>query len=793
MSLAWRAEPPPAEPRTGAAAPAGRKSLYAGIALLALVFALLAAGAMLHNWQHHQRIVTQQLTAIARLKAGQLQDWLRERRRDSDMVRTALLFREALPRWRENGNPTDHQRLLDRLDEFRATMGYAGVAIYAPRGEPLLQVGILGHGFSPTLRDTVRHVLTDGLPRSTDVYRMDDPRPAHAHLDFVAPIPPLPGGTASDAAIVLRTDVESGLFAALQTWPIPSPSAEILLLRREGDDARIINTLRHRRAPPLSLRLGAGLASPAFHAGRQPGTLLEGADYRGVPTLGVAIPVVGSDWWVIAKVDRAEALREANQNTWWIALTALLAWSFAAAFAALLLQRRELRHAWRLRQEQAERLRTLRLLDAIATASDDAIYAQDETGHFILFNRACERITGKSAAEALGQDESALFPAAVAARVLADNRRVLTEKTAISVEDTIPSGDGERTFLTSKSPLLDDQGRLVGLFGISRDITQRKAMEETLRKSETFVKAVLDNLPVGVAVNAVTPGVQFSYMNDQFSRCYRTTRERLAEPDAFWEAVYEDPEFRRTIRARVLADCASGDPDRMHWDEVPIARAGGPTTYISARNIPLPDKGLMISLVWDVSEYRGALESLRDSRELLRSVVEHVPLRVFWKDTQLNYLGCNTVFARDAGMERPEDLLGKDDYQLAWRQQAELYRADDRQVMASGLPRIGYEEPQTTPEGHLVWLRTSKVPLRDAAGRIIGLLGVYEEITEQKQAQEALRARNEELERFNQAMVDRECAMIELKRRINALTVQAGGEAPYPLPFLPADADEAQD
>ncbi|MGC1454715.1 MAG: ATP-binding protein, partial [Nitrospirota bacterium] len=129
-------------------------------------------------------------------------------------------------------------------------------------------------------------------------------------------------------------------------------------------------------------------------------------------------------------------------------------------------------------------------------------------------------------------------------------------------------------------------------------------------------------------------------------------------------------------------------------------------------------------------------EAIIESRNILSSVVENAPVRVFWKDAELRYLGCNTAFARDAGLSRPEDLIGKDDFQMAWREQAELYRADDKQTMDSDKQKIGYEEPQTTPDGQTIWLRTSKVPLHDKGGRVIGIMGMYEDITARKQKEE---------------------------------------------------------
>lgn len=156
------------------------------------------------------------------------------------------------------------------------------------------------------------------------------------------------------------------------------------------------------------------------------------------------------------------------------------------------------------------------------------------------------------------------------------------------------------------------------VFCICRDISERKAAETALLESEAFVKAVMENLPIGIAVNTVHPAVEFAYMNDNFSKCYRTTREALAGPDTFWNAVYEDPEFREKIKQRVLDDCASGDPGRMCWQDVPIVRAGEETSFISARNAWVPNKSLMISTVWDVTEQKRVEEERNNLEERLR-------------------------------------------------------------------------------------------------------------------------------------------------------------------------------
>jgi PAS domain S-box-containing protein len=139
----------------------------------------------------------------------------------------------------------------------------------------------------------------------------------------------------------------------------------------------------------------------------------------------------------------------------------------------------------------------------------------------------------------------------------------------------------------------------------------------------------------------------------------------------------------------------------------------------------------------DITERKQAEAESRKSQLMLEEIINAIPVRVFWKDRNLTYLGCNAVFARDAGFGDQKDIIGKDDFQMGWRDQAEKYRADDSQVIEGGCPKLLIEEPQTTPEGKTITLLSSKIPLRDSDGKTIGLLGTYMDITERKKAEAA--------------------------------------------------------
>ena len=148
---------------------------------------------------------------------------------------------------------------------------------------------------------------------------------------------------------------------------------------------------------------------------------------------------------------------------------------------------------------------------------------------------------------------------------------------------------------------------------------------------------------------------------------------------------------------------------------------------------------VVLSIFRDITERKKMEEQLYESQQMLRLVLDNIPQRVFWKDTNSKYLGCNRHFAEDAGLNDPSEIVGMNDYQLPWKDTVELYRFDDKLVMESDEAKINYEEPETRANGSFLCVRTSKVPLHDKEGRVIGVLGTYEDITERKRAEERLR------------------------------------------------------
>ena len=187
----------------------------------------------------------------------------------------------------------------------------------------------------------------------------------------------------------------------------------------------------------------------------------------------------------------------------WLAwVSTLKGWFFVAVTALLLygLVRRLLSQAMKSSHKeldsQREKTHALQLLATIADNSSDAIFAKDLEGRYLLANREVCRVMNRNSGEVLGLDDSILFTPEEALAIRANDARVVERSKIESYEEAVSTIDGQRLYLATKGPLCDDEGRVVGIFGISRDITERKVAEATLRKLSQAIEQSSESIVI---------------------------------------------------------------------------------------------------------------------------------------------------------------------------------------------------------------------------------------------------------------------------------------------------------
>jgi PAS domain S-box-containing protein len=364
------------------------------------------------------------------------------------------------------------------------------------------------------------------------------------------------------------------------------------------------------------------------------------------------------------------------------------------------------------------------------TASDGIVLLEKREGHIVHANQAAERMLGYSEEEYVGkmlQDigvslDMSDFPAMMQSL----NRSGILNYDDVRVKTKTGQDIYADIYMVDRAKLAQCN---------IRNVSERKRAVEALLEANRYSHQIIESAQEGLIV----------YDKDLTYRVWNHFMEQLTGISA--SAVLGRhpldifPFLRETGAMATVEKALKGEVSEATRFQFSIPKTGR-SGWTSDINAPLRNAAGeiigVIGTVRDITEYMRTEETLRESQMILEGIINAMPVRVFWKDRNLVYLGCNAAFARDAGFADPKDIIGKDDYQMGWRDQAELYRSDDRHVLESGGSKLLMEEPQTTPEGDTITLLTSKTPLLGSQGEIIGVLGTYMDISEFKRAEQAL-------------------------------------------------------
>jgi PAS domain S-box-containing protein len=365
---------------------------------------------------------------------------------------------------------------------------------------------------------------------------------------------------------------------------------------------------------------------------------------------------------------------------------------------------------------------------------------------WVRWNKAGAETIGLSREELIGKTDSDVFPKEEADFFTAKDREALTSGKLVDTpeEPVHTRHKGVRILHTLKVPILDAGGKPQYLLGISEDITERKRAEEEASRTRAFLDSVVENIPLMIFVKEAAD-LKWVLWNRAGEEVVGYSRDEMigkSDQDFFPkdEADFFHAGDREALRAGRLVETAE-EPIHtrhkgvrlLHTLKVPIADAAGKPQYL-------------MGISEDITERKRAEEEAKSTQAFLDSVIQNIPIMIFVKDAKdLKFVRWNKVGEELVGFTN-EEMVGNTDYDLFPVEQADYFIAQDRQVLAAGRLMDFPEEPIQTRHRGIRILHTLKVPILDSDGKPQYLLGISEDITERKRAEEALRRAHDELE-----------------------------------------------
>jgi PAS domain S-box-containing protein len=534
-----------------------REGQHSGVLSLPVIFILLTAGIVTAGYlyfqsyeKQHRAQVEQQLSAVSTLKANELVRWRAQRMGDARTLFNNPSFTALVRSFLERpADPKVRQRLQSWLDKFPQHYRYQKLLLVDAKGDLRMTAPASRGGI-----DRIVVQLAASTLRSNQVTFVDFHRHSPAgriHLAVCIPIVGKVPGRRPLAAVIMRIDPTTFLYPFINTWPTVNQTAETLIIRRDGGDALFLNELRFRKNTALNLRISLKKNNvPAVKAALGRTGIVRGVDYRNVPVVAHVRAVTGSGWFLVARIDAVEVDAPLRARLWQVTILILAMLLCAAVIIWFLWRQQRIRFLERQSKTESEARHVHTLLAALVDATTDVVFAKDLQGRYLLFNRAAESVTGKKSADVIGMDAAFLFPPPEAEKVMAFDQRVLDSGEVLTNEDHVTTGDGRRrTFLSSRGPLLDPQGQVTGLFGISRDISDRKKDEDALRSSEAKLRRLLESNAVGVMLTDADGRI--TYANDAMLDLVGYDRADFDEGRVRWDAM-TPPEYASLDRQSLV-------------------------------------------------------------------------------------------------------------------------------------------------------------------------------------------------------------------------------------------------
>jgi PAS domain S-box-containing protein len=730
-----------------------RTRLQTPLYLLSLFIAvvIISGGYLYYRTQERaaRKIVVDQLTSIATLKVEGISRWLKERLADAQVLVSSPFFSEEVGLYFQKPDDRRREKLLSRLSITAKAYYYSEIIILDAEKNIRLSLPPSIGSISPDCYNILDMAAKARQPFFSDLHRESPSGPIH--LDIAAP---LLARQESNSVVVgwalFRVEAASFLFPLLQEWPVPSKTAETLLVRREGQEVLFLNELRHRQNTALNLKFPLTEKEiPAVRAARGETGLVEGRDYRGEKVIAHIAPIPETPWIMVAKINTSEAFGPWRSRSLLIILVILGVLTAQLGLTENLWQRREKAHYRQLYQAEAQARESEALFRILNESSLAGVYLIQD-GLLRYVNQAAADFFGYTPEELIDKQNPLVVVHPKDKALVQENirKRLAGEIRSLRYEFLGQRKDGSTLNVEVHGSIINYRGR-PAIIGNLIDITERKRLLEEVQKSASELRSTLYSIGDAVIVTDLNSRVMM--MNPVAEKLTGWTeaeaKDRPVEEvfhliNEFSRQPAENP-VERVIREGVVVGLANHSVlVSREGQEYPVADSGAP--------ILRPD-GQMLGVVLvfrDQTEERRAQQAIRKSEREKSAILTSMSELVAYQSLDHTILWANKAAADSLGL-KPEDLVGRRCYEL-WHGRNEpceicpVSRARD-----TGRPQ---EDEVKTPDGRYWQIRG--YPVREESGQIVGMIEVTLEITEKRKAQMALKASEERYRRLTENAQD---------------------------------------
>lgn len=504
--------------------------------LYIILFLFLSAGLSAVGYFSYQSFrknylaeAERQLSAIAELKVSELVRWRKERMGDGEVLYNNPVFSRLVKRGlRQPEDLEAKQQLRIWLEKILKGYEYSRVFFLDSEGIERLSVssriGLVAYPSSHA-----SEVIHAGRVLFTDFHRHHPDGPIV--LSVQIPVFDESGTSSPLGVCVLQIDPSVYLYPFIQNWPVPSDSAETLLIRREGNEAVFLNELRFKTNAALNLRISlASTNTPAVMVALGQNGVVQGVDYRGHPVLAALHAIPDSPWFIVARRDIAEVFAPVRERLWQtVVMIGILL--FGAAACAGMIWRHQRAGFYREKAKSAVALREANdYLENLINYANAPIIVWDPQFRITRFNHAFEKIAGLKAEDVLGKGMEILFAEEQREQAMAIVKRAGAGESFDLVEVPIQNTDGsQRLVLWNSAPIFGPDGRMqVATIAQGHDITERNRMKEELAMTQETLKAAMDHSSAGIAI-ADAPDGKLRYVNDVGLLIGGKSREQLVD------------------------------------------------------------------------------------------------------------------------------------------------------------------------------------------------------------------------------------------------------------------------